>query len=105
MTASQPAATRVPGYGLAAPRESDAVAALERVFGAQRGRALWTEACALAGLRTGETVTTALLERAIESLASQGGAAATVARSISIRLRTFHQLSARLAGSNAGVRS
>ena len=86
---------RLPGYNLAAPTEADALGALERVFGAQRGRALWSDACAMAGLGVGMASTGAALERALQSLASQGGAAATVARSMSIRMRTYAQLAAR----------
>lgn len=95
----------MPGYGLDAPRESDAVAALERVFGAQRGRAFWAEACGRAGVLVDQVSSPALLERVIESLASRGGAAATVGRSISIRLRTYSQLVARSAGSSSGARA
>lgn len=103
MTPSPSVAGKVlPGYALAQPREADALAALQRVFGADRGRALWADACGLAGVREGEALTPALLERTLESLASQGGAAATVARSIGIRMRTWNQLAARSAAATGG---
>lgn len=101
--ASSPA--RLPGYNLAAPTEADALAALERVFGAERGRTLWSDACAMAGLGVGKASTGVALERAVQSLASQGGAAATVARSIGIRMRTYTQLVARGAASSTGAPS
>ena len=93
MSASPPG--RLPGYNLAPPTEADALGALERVFGTERGRARWSDACAMAGLGVGKASTGAALERAVQSLASQGGAAATVARSMSIRMRTYAQLAAR----------
>ena len=88
---------RLPGYDLAVPTEADALGALERVFGAERGRALWSDACAMAGIGIGKASTGAALERALQSLAAQGGAAATVARSMTIRMRTYAQLAARRA--------
>ena len=91
----------LPGYNLAAPTEADAIGALERVFGVERGRTLWSDACAMAGLGVGKASTGAALERAVQSLASQGGAAATVARSMSIRMRTYAQLAARNASASA----
>jgi hypothetical protein len=93
----------VPGYNLAAPTEADAIAALERVFGRERGRVLWTSACRQAGLDVGKASTGSALERALKALAAQGGAAATVARSITIRMRTHTQLVAR-GGAASGAR-
>lgn len=101
-TSSVPA--KLAGYDLAAPTESDAQAALERVFGAERGRSLWSDACRQAGLGVGRASSGDSLERAIRALAEQGGAAATVARSITIRMRTFTQLVARSAPANPGAR-
>lgn len=96
-------AVAVPGYNLAAPTEADAIAALERVFGRDRGRALWSDACRQAGLDVGQASTGPALERALQSLAAAGGAAATVARSITIRMRTYTLLVARSATA-AGAR-
>ena len=104
MTSPAGSPAKLPGYDLAAPVESEAVAALERVFGSARGRAIWADACGLAGVPVGRAGGGPLLERALESLGSQGGAAATVARSIGIRMRTYTQLAARRASANAGVR-
>ena len=103
MTAAVSIATKLPGYDLAAPSESAAIAAVERVFGPERGRALWALACGLAGVPVGQARTIELLERVTESLASQGGAAATVARSLAIRLRTHTQLAARIAATSTGA--
>ena len=97
---SGPAGT-VPGYNLAAPSETDALAALERVFGRERGRSIWTDACRQAGLDVGKASTGPALERALQALAAPGGAAATVARSITIRMRTYSQLVARSAAAGA----
>jgi hypothetical protein len=105
MSGPTSSASRLPGYNLAVPTEADALSALERVFGAERGRALWSDACAMAGLGVGKASTGAALERAVQSLASQGGAAATVARSMSIRMRTYDQLAARGASAATGARS
>ncbi|HET7190048.1 MAG TPA: hypothetical protein VFI52_17975 [Gemmatimonadaceae bacterium] len=66
---------------------------------------MWSDACALAGLAPGAVSTTTDLERVARSLASQGGAAATVARSITIRLRTYNQLAARAAATKTGARA
>ena len=99
MTASPSPVGKLPGYALDAPREADAVAALERVFGAQRGRAMWAESCGRAGVHVDEALSPELLERVLESLTARGGAAATVARSITIRMRTYAQLAARTHGS------
>ena len=99
---SQPA--RLPGYDLAPPTEASCLASLERVFGAERGRSAWASACSSAGLKMGLIHRPEELERATTSLAAQGGAAATVARSITIRMRTHAQLLARSGASNGGAR-
>ena len=104
MPSSPPSSTRLPGYALAAPTEDDAVAALERVFGPERGRARWSDACRIVGLYAGQVRAGAPLERATQSLAMQGGAAAAVARSITIRMRTHTQLAARSAAASTGGR-
>jgi hypothetical protein len=100
---SQPA--RVPGYDLAAPAESDALASLQRVFGHARGVKVWAEACARAGVAPAYVNTIPLLERVADSLGRDGGAAATIARSISIRVRTYTQLVARAAAAKTGARA
>lgn len=96
---------RVPGYALGAPTEADALASLHRVFGSERGQSVWSDACDLAGIAPGAVNTTTDLERVARSLASQGGAAATIARSITIRLRTYNQLAARAAAAKTGARA
>lgn len=85
---------RLPGYELREPTEDDARTSLQRVFGAERAAGIWTRACADAGLATGQVRTSALLQRAVAALATQGGPAAVVARSVEIRLRTFTRLAA-----------
>ena len=88
-------ANRIPGYNLDAPNEADVVASLVRVFGDERGAALWRRTCTVAGIWEGRVSATEDLERALRALAAEGGAAATVARSIEIRLRTHARLRAR----------
>ncbi len=80
------------------------MAALDRVFGAERSRALWSDACRTAGVVPGRVQPGAEIERTILRLALQGGAAATVARSLEIRLRTYARLAARQAAPSAGTR-
>ena len=104
MTSSPPSPTKVPGYGLAAPTEADVLAALERVFGGERGRSMWSDACIRAGLTEGQVRYGPSMERATQALATAGGAAATVARSIAIRMRTYTQLVARSASAATGAR-
>lgn len=84
------------------PTEGDALAALQRVFGADRGAVRWTDACRAAGLAAGRVTSAEQLDRALRRLAAEGGAAATVARSFEIRLRTYHRLAARAAALSAG---
>lgn len=68
---------------------------LHRVFGAPRAGAVWADACRGAMIDAERVDTVAKLQRVSSSLASQGGAASTVARSIEIRLRTYARLAAR----------
>jgi hypothetical protein len=82
----------IPGYELRVPTEADARAALHRVFGAAKGDRHWEEACGAASLEPGRVSPGAELERAAEALGRQGGAAAMVARSIEIRMRTYARL-------------
>lgn len=85
----------LPGYDLAPPSERDARAMLERVFGAGRGESLWADACRDARVQAGRVDTLPTLQRVSRSLAGAGGAAATVARSIDIRIRTYTRLATR----------
>ena len=87
-------ALRLPGYDLREPREADARAALERVFGPERAADRWSRACREAGLAAGHLTTAAQLGRAVAALAGQGGTTSVVARSLEIRMRTFARLSA-----------
>jgi len=95
MPAVTTSSSRLPGYDLSAPTEASAIASLERVFGTERGQLAWAAACSSSGLVMGFVHSVDALQRATESLAAQGGAAATVARSITIRMRTYTQLLAR----------
>ena len=88
---------RIPVYNFSVPTEADAVAALQRVWGRERGDRSWAEACRVAGVRPGRVSDVAALERATKALAAEGGATATVARSIEIRLRTHARLAAKAA--------
>ena len=101
VTTQQTGSTRLPGYNLGCPTEADAVAALHRVWGAERGSRAWLEACRLAGLQPGRVDTIARLESVSAALAAAGGATATVARSIEIRIRTYNRLAARVAATGA----
>jgi hypothetical protein len=101
-SSSTSTAPRIPAYDYAAPTEADAVAALHRVWGEERGSRAWLEACRHAGLRPGGVDTLPRLERVNASLATQGGATATVARSIEIRIRTYTRLAARAATTGGG---
>jgi hypothetical protein len=92
----------IPGYDLYPLTESDARAALTKVFGAERGEQRWAEACGAAGLRVG-LVQPAQLDHVVQSLTTQGGAATSIARSIQIRMRTYARLAANPAFA-AGVR-
>ncbi|HEY5219111.1 MAG TPA: hypothetical protein VIJ16_04840 [Gemmatimonadaceae bacterium] len=96
---------RIPGYQLSPPTESDAVASLVRVFGAERGATIWHGACRAAMMVVGTVNSVARLERAVESLAQRGSAEAGVARSLAIRLRTYARLSAAPRRTPSGPRS
>ena len=93
---------RIPGYNLGMPAEPDVQASLERVFGAEQGAQRWTEACRSAGVFVGRIRGEDQLERAIQALGAQGGASASVARSIEIRMRTYARLAARAATARPG---
>jgi hypothetical protein len=84
----------LPGYHLREPAEPDTLAALRRVFGADRGTERWAQACEDASLKPGYVNTTEKLNRVVEALAAQGGASASVAQSVLIRQRTFVRLTA-----------
>ena len=90
-------AERVPGYGLAPLMEEDARAMLQRVFGGERGAALWKDACQVAGFGDQRIEGAAQLLRVAQALATHGGAPAAVGRSMEIRLRTHAALTARRA--------
>lgn len=68
---------------------------LHRVFGPARADTVWLDACRGALLDASRVDTAEKLRRVAVSLATQGGAASTIARSIDIRLRTYARLAAR----------
>ena len=103
MPAHTSAPSRLPGYDLAAPTEATALASLERVFGIDRGRESWAAACSSAGLVMNFIRSPDSLRRATSALSAQGGAAATVARSITIRMRTHERLLARSGATTTGA--
>jgi hypothetical protein len=88
-------APRIAGYELSLPTEQDAVAALTRVFGADRAQTAWAAACRGALVTVGAVTSPVALERVADALAKLGAAEAAVGRSIAIRLRTYARLSAR----------
>ena len=92
----------IPGYGLTPPGELQAREALRRVFGDERGDGRWSEACRAAGLHPGHVLARPQFEAAVRALAGQGGPAATIARSLEIRLRTYDRLAAHAAAAHAG---
>lgn len=100
---TSPGSTRIPVYDFSRPTEADAVAALHRVWGPERGSEAWSQACRDAGLSAGRIDSLARLERVTTTLATQGGAIATVARSIEIRVRTYHRLSTRTTATGAAT--
>lgn len=102
MLSPPPRPPGIPGYDFSAPTEASTSAALQRVFGPDRGVARWGDACKAAGLVPGRVDDDARLERAIRALSEQGGAAAAVARSVEIRMRTYTRLAARAAASKGG---
>jgi len=93
---------RIPAYGYGAPTEAEVVASLARVFGPQRGSEAWAKACRAAGARVGAVTTTAQVTRCAQALAAEGGAFATVARSVDIRMRTYIRLAATAAAPAGG---
>lgn len=92
------------GYKLQQPTESDAVAALHRVFGAERSAERWGTACRAAGLMPGMVLGPQRLEQVVKALATQGGATATVARSVEIRMRTYARLASQATLTAGGQR-
>jgi len=92
--------TVIPGYSLRPPGEADARAALQRVFGEERGGERWSQACRAAGLTPGRVEDGEPFERVVEALSAQGGSTAVVARSMEIRLRTYARLAAHAAGAS-----
>lgn len=98
---TSPPGSVLPGYALREPNEDDARAALERVFGAERGAAHWSAACLAAGLAPGAVASREALETVCRALAGRGGACVAVARSVEIRLRTHARLAANLRAGGA----
>jgi hypothetical protein len=93
---SPPSTPGIPGYNdFRAPTEDDARAALNRVFGRERGTERWADACRQAGLSVGRVNGAEPLARAIQALEAQGGPSKAVARSIEIRMRTYTRLASR----------
>ena len=93
---SPPSAPGIPGYNnYRAPTEDDARAALQRVFGAERGARHWSDACRDAGVAPGRVEGAEPLARAVHALSLQGGPCVAVARSIEIRMRTYTRLASR----------
>jgi len=89
------AGATVASHAYRGPTATDSEAALARVVGPERGAELWAEACQAAGVRAGNDATPDELQRATDFLVAQGGAVATVARAIQIRIRTYERLAAR----------
>jgi hypothetical protein len=95
----------IPGYNLSPPGQAEVCAALQRVFGAEKGTRAWAEVCDSCDLRPEWIRSRAELEQALAAWARLGGVHAVVARSMEIRLRTYDRLSARgVAPATGGAR-
>lgn len=100
---SSPHPPGIPGYNdYRAPTEADARAALQRVFGAERGAERWADACREAGFAVGRVDGADRLRQAAAALAAQGGPCAAVARSLEIRMRTHARLASKSLAASAG---
>jgi hypothetical protein len=88
----------IPGYNLTPPGESDALAAVQRVYGEEKGGELWKSACHAARVPPGWVRSRDTLERVLGALGEQGGPQGVIARSMEIRLRTYDRLAARAGG-------
>ena len=103
MLSPSPHPPGIPGYNdYRAPTEADARAALQRVFGAERGAERWDQACRASGMAVGRVDGADRLRQAVAALAEQGGPSAAVARSIEIRMRTHTRLAAKSLAASAG---
>jgi hypothetical protein len=94
----QASAPAIPGYNLTPPGEADAVAAVQRVYGDEKGVEIWKSACQGAKILPGWVRGRDQLERVLQCLAAQGGPQGVIARSMEIRLRTYDRLAARAGG-------
>ena len=83
----------IPGYQLAAPSEQDALTFLARALGADQAASLWMRACREGGGRAG-SLSLDELERVVQALAREEGAAGVVGSSLSIRVRSYRLLAA-----------
>lgn len=100
---SPPSAPGIPGYNdYRAPTEDDARAALNRVFGLERGAERWSQACREAGLTVGAVQGAEPLARVVRTLSAQGGPSTAVARSLEIRMRTHTRLASKSAALSDG---
>ena len=103
MTTAESDGRTIASYNLRAPTEDDVRAALLRVFGAERGEQLWTDACREAGAPPGRVRSGDQFQQVIRRLSAQGGAVATVALSVEIRLKSYARLAERAALSSRGA--
>jgi hypothetical protein len=94
----QTSAPPIPGYNLSPPGESDALAAVQRVYGEEKGTEHWKAACLAAKVLPGFVRSRETLERVLVALGGQGGPQGVIARSMEIRLRTYDRLAARAGG-------
>ena len=78
------------------------MAALQRVYGEEKGAEHWAAACRASRILPGWVRGRDSLDRVLQALAAQGGPQSVVARSMEIRLRTYDRLAARGAGATPG---
>lgn len=104
MTAPAPDTPRIKDYDLSAPTEQSALVSLTKVFGAERAAELWERACQSSGYAVGHVTSPRQVERCAIALVLNGGACATVGRSVEIRLRTYYRLASRTGAPLTGER-
>lgn len=85
----------VPDYELALPSVEDCLAALGRVMSPGQAEAVWSEACALAGVNPHALDEVETLDQVVQSLRRKTGLIQLVALSLSIRIDTYRCLRAK----------
>ncbi len=82
---------KVNNYGLKAPNWESAIRALGQVIGTKEAHALWSDVCANFAIDE-KTERTSDLTTIMQTISLKEGAAAVVARSLLIRMKTYQLL-------------